>query len=253
MLEQLTGLGLSQGEARMFVSLLKLGPARVGAVVRDARVSYSKVYDVLDRLATKGLVSHVTVGNIRHFNAVEPYRLDDYLRKKEEALAKQKQLAASLVPELARVANKNRLSGAEIFTGDRGLRTAYEILLNDASENDVLRYFYPFDGYHPVATPFYSRLHLFQKEKKVAKRGIGTVVFSQSEHYREIANKVNMRFVPFPLPGTMDVFGDKLLLVSWDVKAGILVTSKEIAEHFAKYFDSVWEIASNGTRRRSRR
>lgn len=253
MLEQLTELGLSQGEARVFVSLLRLGPARVGAIVREARVSYSKVYDVLDRLAAKGLVSHVTVGSVRHFNAVEPYRLADYLRKKEEALAKQKQLAASLVPELVHVANRNRQSGAEIFTGDRGLRTAYEILLKDASENDVLRYFYPFNGYHPVATPFYSRLHLFQKEKKVIQRGIGTVAFSQSEHYREMAGKVNMRFVPFPLPGTMDVFGDKLLLVSWEARAGILVTSKEIADHFARYFDSVWEIASSGTRRRSRR
>lgn len=253
MLEQLTELGLSQGEARVFVSLLKLGPSKVGAIVRDARVSYSKIYDVLDRLAAKGLVSHVTAGNVRHFNAVEPYRLADYLHKKEQVLAKQKQLAASLVPELARVANKNRLPGAEIFAGDKGLRTAYEILLSGASERDVLHYFYPFDGYHPVATPFYSRLHLFQKEKKVIQRGIGTVAFGKSEHYRKIARRVDMRFVPFPLPGTMDVFGDKLLIVSWDSRTGILVTSKEIADHFARYFDSVWQIASSGTRRRSRR
>jgi hypothetical protein len=64
-----------------------------------------------------------------------------------------------------------------------------------------------------------------------------------------------MRFVPFPLPGTMDVFQDKLLMVSWESEIGILVTSKEIADHFARYFDSVWQVAtiSTGTRRRSRR
>ncbi len=228
----------------------------MGAVVKDSKVSYSKVYDVLERLASKGLVSHATIGNIRHFNAVEPYRLRDYLQKKEDALKAQKAAAEGLVVELAKVANRNRAHGAEIFTGDRGLRTAYEILLKDASKNDVLRYFYPFDDYHPVATPFYSRLYLFQKEKRMAaQRGIGTVAFSRSAHYREIAGMVDMRFVPFPLPGTMDVFQDKLLMVLWEGKIGILVTSKEIADHFARYFDSVWQVAaaSTGTRRRSRR
>ncbi|MEO9364456.1 MAG: helix-turn-helix domain-containing protein [Nitrososphaera sp.] len=254
---QLVELGLTQGEARVFLSLLKLGPSRVGAVVKDSKVSYSKVYDVLERLASKGLVSHATIGNIRHFNAVEPYRLRDYLQKKEDVLKAQKAAAEWLVAELVKVANRNRArQGAEIFTGDRGLRTAYEILLKDASKNDVLRYFYPFDDYHPIATPFYSRLHLFQKGKRMkAQRGIGTAAFSRSAHYREIAGTVDMRFVPFPLPGTMDVFQDKLLTVSWESEIGILVTSKEIADHFARYFDSVWQVAtiSTGTHRRSLR
>lgn len=255
--QQLVDLGLTRGEARVFLSLLKLGSSKVGAVVKDSRVSYSKVYDVLERLASKGLASHATVGNVRRYNAVEPYRLHDYLQKREDALRAQKETAASLVSELAKVASRNRMPGAEIFVGDKGLRTAYEILLRDASKSDVLRYFYPFDDYHPVATPFYSRLHLFQKGKKMAaQRGIGTAAFSRSAHYREIAGNVDMRFVAFPLPGTMDVFKDKLLMVSWEGKTGILVTSKEIADHFARYFDSVWQIAaiaSAGTRRRSRR
>jgi hypothetical protein len=49
---------------------------------------------------------------------------------------------------------------AEIFTGDKGVRTAYEILLKDATSKDVLYYFYPFEGYHSIATPFCSGLHL---------------------------------------------------------------------------------------------
>lgn len=235
--QQLVDLGLTRGEARVFLSLLKLGSSKVGAIVKDSQVSYSKVYDVLERLASKGLVSHATVGNIRRFNAVEPYRLHDYLQKREDALKMQKAAAAGLVSELAKVASRNRdrVPGAEIFVGDRGLHTAYEILLRDASKNDVLRYFYPFDDYHPIATPFYSRLYLFQKEKKMmAQRGIGTVAFSRSTHYREIANMVDMRFVTFPLPGTMDIFKDKLLMVSWEGKTGILVTSKEVAGHFAQ-------------------
>jgi predicted transcriptional regulator len=215
MIERLTTLGLTVGEARVFVSLLKLGPSKVGAVVKDSRVSYSKVYDVLDRLASKGLVSHMTAGNIRRFSAVEPYRLNDYLSKRENELARQKAEASILIAELAKVAGKQRASGAEIFAGDSGLRTAYEILLKEAGKGDVLRYFYPFADQHPVATPFYSRLHLFQKQKKIVQRGIAPAAFKASRHYAEIAKKVSMKFVSFPLPGTMDIFRDKLLMVSW--------------------------------------
>jgi len=60
MLSELIQLGLTNGEARIYLSLLKLGSSKVGSIVKDSRVSYSKVCDVLERLITKGLVSYVT-------------------------------------------------------------------------------------------------------------------------------------------------------------------------------------------------
>jgi hypothetical protein len=49
-LQELIQLGLTDGEARIYASLLKLGSSKVGAIVRDSHVSYSKIYDVLERL-----------------------------------------------------------------------------------------------------------------------------------------------------------------------------------------------------------
>lgn len=242
MIEELSALGLTTGEARVYLSLLKAGPSKVGTIVRDSRVSYSKVYDVLDRLGAKGLVSHITIGKVRHFSAAEPYRLHDYIEKKEEALQSQKDVAGRIIPGLMKFAGTGKRNSAEIFVGLKGIRTAYEALLSDAGRGSTLRYFYPFDDYHEVASPFYSRLHLFQKQKKMEQRGIGTARFKESEHYRGLKG-VNMRFVPFPLPGTIDIFGDRVLMVSWESATAILVSAKEIADHFRQYFDSVWEVA----------
>jgi predicted transcriptional regulator len=245
MLDDLISIGLTSGEARVFLTLLKLSSAKVGQIVKDSRVSYSKVYDVLNRLSSKGLVSHIILGNVRYFNAVEPYRLEEYIKRKEQAIRKQLEIANKAIPELAKIANKNRQNGmAEIFMGDKGIRTAYEILLTDATPKDVLYYFYPFEGYHPIASPFYSRLYLFQKQKKVQQRGIATLDFKRSKHYAEIANGVRMKFVDFPLPATMDIFKDKLLIISWENVIGILISSKEIAGHFRNYFDSIWKLAT---------
>jgi HTH-type transcriptional regulator, sugar sensing transcriptional regulator len=128
--QELTQLGLTDGEARVYLSLLKIGLSKVGPIVRDSHVSYYKIYDVLERLSMKGLVSHVTIDGVKHFNAIEPYGLQDYIQRKEEQLNTQKEIVDRIVPSLIKIANNNRRrSSAEIFVGDRGLRSAYEILL----------------------------------------------------------------------------------------------------------------------------
>jgi HTH-type transcriptional regulator, sugar sensing transcriptional regulator len=255
--EGLNQLGLTDGEAKVYLSLLKLGSAKVGAIVRDSTISYSKVYDVLQRLSMKGLVSQIVVDNIKHFNAVEPYRLYEYLKRKEEELITQKGIIDKIIPQLAEFAKDNRnkkKSSAEIFVGDSGLRTAYEILFSNSSrrskknngfyKDSVLRYFYPHAGYHEVATPFYSRLYQFQKSKRIKHKGLATIAFKNSMQFKGVPKDVNMRFVNFPLPGTMDILGDKLLIISWNyIATGILIISEEIAEHFKSYFDKIWEIA----------
>jgi sugar-specific transcriptional regulator TrmB len=108
--------------------------AKVGQIVKDSHVSHSKIYDVLDRLSSKGLVSHIFLGNVKYFNAVEPYRLEEYIKRKEHEVRKQLAIANKVIPELAKVANRNRQNTmAEIFMRDKGIRTAYEILLRDAT------------------------------------------------------------------------------------------------------------------------
>jgi hypothetical protein len=67
--------------------------------------------------------------------------------------------------------------------------------------------------------------------------------FKKSLHFKEIPKDVNMRFVQFPLPGTIDIFKGKILIVDWKSVIGILICSKEISMHFENYFDSVWKLS----------
>jgi HTH-type transcriptional regulator, sugar sensing transcriptional regulator len=67
--------------------------------------------------------------------------------------------------------------------------------------------------------------------------------FKNSLHLKEIPKDVDIRFVQFPLPGTIDIFKDKILIVDWKSITGILISSKEIASYFEKYFDSAWSLS----------
>ncbi len=75
------------------------------------------------------------------------------------------------------------------------------------------------------------------------ERGIVTLDFKNTKHFKEIPKDVKLRHVDFPLPGTIDIFADKLPIVDWSTITGILITSVEITNIFIEYFDNIWKIA----------
>ncbi len=89
-IQDLMNLGLTNGEARVYLSMIQIGPSKVGKIVELSRVSYSKIYGVLDRLILKGLASYSIQNNIRYFQSLEPTRLNDYVEKKEDELRNKK-------------------------------------------------------------------------------------------------------------------------------------------------------------------
>ena len=242
-IEQLITLGLTPGEAKAYLAMIQIGPSRVGKIVEISGVSQSKIYNVLDRLILKGLASYNIQDNIKHFQSLEPSRLQDYVLKKEFEIRKQKESLSQIIQDLSKNIYATKRSASEIFVGERSLRSAYIVLLDNAKKGDVLRYFYPYSDFHENASPFYSRFYKYQKSKGIVERGIVSLDFKNSKHFKEIPKDVKLRHVDFPLPGTIDIFMNKLLIVDWKTITGILITSSEIAGIFVDYFDNIWKIA----------
>jgi sugar-specific transcriptional regulator TrmB len=241
--EQLTSLGLTQGEAKVYLAMIQIGPSKVGKIVEMSGISQSKIYNVLDRLILKGLASYNLQDNIKHFQSLEPSRLHEYVQRKEDEVRKQKEGITQIINNLSKNVYATKRSTSEIFVGERSLRSAYMTLLSDAKKGDILRYFYPYPDAHENASPFYSRFYKYQKSKGLSERGIVNSDFKNSQHFKEIPKDVKLRHVSFPLPGTIDIFADKLLIIDWKTITGILITSSEIAGIFVDYFDSIWKIA----------
>ena len=241
--EQLIDLGLTQGEAKVYLAMIQIGPSRIGKIVEISGVSQSKVYNVLDRLILKGLASYYIRDNIKHFQPLEPSRLHEYIQKKENEVRRQKEGVIQIINDLSRNIYATHRSTSEIFVGERSLRSAYMTLLSEAKKGDILRYFYPYPDAHENASPFYSRFYKYQKSKGLIERGIVNSNFKNSQHFKEIPKDVKLRHVNFPLPGTIDIFTNKLLIIDWKTITGILITSSEIAGIFVDYFDSIWKIA----------
>src|SRR3989344_8398974 len=96
--DKLRKLGLTNGEARAYSALLELGSSTVGPIVSKSGIAYSKIYEVLDRLIEKGLASFVIKQKTKHFQPLEPRRLQEYLDKKEEEIKESRTLLNEILP-----------------------------------------------------------------------------------------------------------------------------------------------------------
>lgn len=238
---ELLKVGLTDGEAKVYLALSKLGSSTVGPIVRKSGVAYSNIYDVLDRLIKKGIVSFVIKSKTKYFQAASPKNLLLYLDNKEKEINLQKIELAKILPELEKLQESFPSQEAEIFVGKKGLRTGYEKMLRGKSKKDELLYFYLYEKeYAEESDLFYHSIQ--ELSKRVNMRGLSNKEYKKS-WFAKKSEFLNIKFLDFPVPGNIDIIGDMVLVVSWHSEiVGILIKSKSIADNFRNYFNKVWSI-----------
>ena len=242
-LYDLLKIGLTEGEARVYIALMGLGSTTVGPIVKKSGVAYSNIYDVLQRLMEKGIVSYIVKNKTKYFQAASPSNLYTYLEKKEKELTKQREELKEILPQLAKLQQIVPQQEAEVFLGMKGLRTAYEKVLSGLGKDDEDLFFYIHEEeYAEESDRFYFSMQSIFKAVPHS-RGISNQEYRSSPFIKQ-ASYINMRYVDFPIPGNMDICNDRLLLVSWEEPIiAVLIHSKSIAEHFRRYFNAVWQVA----------
>lgn len=233
----LTNLGLTEGEAKVYLALLKSGSSTVGPIVKEAKVAYSNIYEILDRLLEKGLVSFIIKEKTRYYQAAPPSQLTEYLEKKESQLTEEKSSLKKLIPELEKLQESTQQQQAEIFLGLKGMKTAFERMVQEyqQSKQEYLFFYIAEEGFEQ-ADEFFARM--YPKFKSIPAKGITNIKYKQSKFIKQTHFKI--KYVNFPIPSNIDIINDKVLLTSWQQPLAILVTSKGIAGKFRAYFYSVW-------------
>src|SRR3989344_4914626 len=129
-------IGLTEGEIRVYEALLTLGSSTSGKITKHSRISGSKVYEVLDRLMTKGLATYVTKNGVKYFEAAHPRKLMDYLVEKQQEIEKEKSAIEKIMPQLIAKQESSPKSEAKIFTGWEGMKTANEDIIQTLKKGE---------------------------------------------------------------------------------------------------------------------
>lgn len=235
-------IGLTRSEINVYLSLLELGSSSTGKIVNKSKASSSKIYEILDRLMQKGLVSFIIKSGVKYFEAASPERIMDYMKEKEEKFSEQKQELRKIIPELKlkRTLSKYK-SEATIYKGIKGVETAFYSLLNLLKKGDEQLVI----GM-PIRTEALNRFFVkFQKEK--AKRKIKTRFLVNEDARNEIrvqqenAPFTKIKFIPKDTPAAVNIFNDKVIIFpEAEEILLIVIDSKEVADAFRVQFEMWW-------------
>jgi sugar-specific transcriptional regulator TrmB len=80
MKESLQKIGLTETEAEIYLQLLKKGSQTAIGIAKETKIHRRTIYDNLNILANRGLVTHFVEKNVKYFQASSP----SVLRKNEE-------------------------------------------------------------------------------------------------------------------------------------------------------------------------
>lgn len=241
----LESIGMTSGEISVYLALLDLGISSTGKIIMKSNISSSKVYLILERLIQKGLVAQVEKNNIKHFQAANPKKLNDFMDEKKKRLEDQSKKINNLIPELQEKHKMlQEIQETAMFQGTKGFQSAKEEFVSDLIKGDE---YVVFGSQEPLKIGFESSIQRFNEDNK--KQGLKTRLIYNSKFkkikklYAKYSN-VEVRFIDKILPSSIAISKSRILLMAYgENPIQVLIKNKELASSHMKFFETIWKIA----------
>ncbi len=240
----LEGIGLSKGEVAVYFALLELGSSTTGPIVDRAKISSSKVYDILKRLIDKGLASYVIKSNKKYFEAAPASRIIDYITERKKSIESQEKEIQSILPEIEHKRNLSKnVQEVKVFKGTKGLRTVFEEILAEIKKEDLFLVFG--SSASDRFRGFFNDFH-----KRRAKKGVrARMLFDLGARFtigkdRQNTDLTKVKYLPqgYISPAAINIYGDNVTIMTWSQEPlTIVVHNKEFSNSFRSYFNLLWE------------
>lgn len=248
--ELLQRIGISKSEAKVYLTLLELGSSTTGPIMDKAKVSSSKIYGILARLIEKGLASFIIKSKTKYYQASSPESLLNYLNEKESKLKKQQEEIKKLIPELKL---KQKLSenkqDAQVYLGWNGIINAFSFMLESLKQGEDYIAFAQtsLEEESKHVKLFFAQYQHKREQKKlhvklIADRSQKNVF--KSEPYSKFKN-FDVKYIENCPPGIV-IAKEHIFVSTFEPSpVGVIISSKEIADSFKKYFYNEWERAKS--------
>ena len=241
----LEGVGLTRGEIKVYYALLELGPSTTGEIIKKAQVSRSKVYEMLDRLLDKGLVSFVIQGNVKYFEASSPESIIEYVHKKRKRLTEQELALREILPKIRQTQKKSKIrQTATVYEGIKGIKTMYNEILSQLRKGEEYYALAVEPAVHRETefSTFIKNYHLRRAEKGIRVRLLADVVLKPQISELAHTKFMRVRYFKQSVPVATLIYKNNVATFVWSetTSTGIVIRSPTIAKRYKKFFEEVW-------------
>lgn len=228
----LTNIGFEEREAKVYLLLIKEGDLSALQIARKVEIDRTTIYDILERLVSKGIVSVYLKNKAKQFRAIVPDKLLLHLKEKYSSLEK-------ILPELNKITNiiQEKVS-CELFQGKEGIKTILKDLINKGEDYKVIGIK---KEYEEILGFFNEQgileLNKFKaKEYAIVEKGTDFIKLKNGE-YRYFDKK-------FISPVTTLIYSDKVIFFIWiEPYFAFSIENKQLKDAQEEYFNLLWKAA----------
>lgn len=231
---ELKEVGLSEGEIKVYSALVSIGPSSLIGIQEKTSIERRNIYDILNKLIGKGLVSYTTQDKIRVFQCAPPKNLMEKIISKEKKLDELKKK----IPQISSLYESSKPQiRAEVFRGKGGIRAIFEDTLN-------CKEVYFIGGGHYVID-FLPKYWLSYNLRRI-KSKIKWINLWRYELRNEATPLKLEKIKVLPKefsgnPNVIFIYGNKIANVLWGENPfAFVIESSEIADNYKKYHNYLW-------------
>lgn len=229
--------GLSEKEILVYTAILPLDSSKLQDIAKRVDLPRTTIYNTLNYLCQKGIVSFITKGSVRCYQAADPQKLVD-------ALDERKNLLKSVLPQLKVLQeNKKADSSVEIFQGQKGLFT---ILADIFSKKQMLYYFGSYSLSKEILKHQPEHFRTIRLERKIPAKIVMDFYDEEIFHAAEYKRITEMRFNDSlkEFPCMVFIYGKKVALYTLKKDLiGLIISNEQVAEAMKIVFDLYWASA----------
>lgn len=238
---ELIQIGLTNKQAKCYLSALELGKATAADIAKRADIKRSTVYGILDELIAKGLVSYSQKGKKKFFKGSDPSVIIEIANANKRSFE-------TILPDLSSIYSKHKLKpSVQFFEGREGIKRIYEDTLTCKYKkiyqvvkvNDFIKF--------PGAE--FSKEYI---QKRAAKGITAYAIHPQNNDlhndvYGENSSalKRQVKYIDediFHTSMTM-IYDYKVAVISTESEGfGFIIESKEFSQMMQGYFDFMWKM-----------
>lgn len=235
-IEALRQLGLTEQEAQTYFVLLKIGGAKASVLAKEAGLKRTTVYPVLKSLAESGCVLVYFKKGQRYYYAQKPNKLASLLEKKLEFFN-------SVIPTFEAMDKKQAEAiGLRFIETKEELKQFYSDVLLDY-KNKSYRIIGNASEWEGVDPEFSIK---FRKDRARANIKTRLLLSADSKSINPTEKNLlrSYKYLPekYKFKSTMDIFKDKVLIISPDISSlAVVIAIPAMVDVFKSMFEIIWE------------
>lgn len=239
----LKNAGLNTKEATTYLSILELGEATMGQLVKKSKLKRTTLYDLVESLKEKGLISTAKRGKKILYVAENPSKLVEQMEERKQVLEK-------IVPELLSIANGiTNKPKVRYFEGTEGIKEVYR---------DVLRYpkqkiqaWAPENIIYDLDKSFFDDFYtpkLLKQNMFIELIAPSLPIFKDYQEKNTIPTRKIKLINPEKFPFSVEIclYGrDRVGIMSYKDQIGLILESESISNTLRSIFNLQWELLSD--------